>query len=107
MINSELVRNATPRQSSKNGYETANPGMFLPKRSYLEKVMLKPLILSNFKNENNMKNNPIYVINQLSRLKFRRSVWIDKDETITIVNASNIGFLEFKCDKNLENKLAF
>ena len=53
------VKKATPSKNSKNGYDTANPGTFFAKISYLEKVILNPFTLSNFRNENTIKNIPM------------------------------------------------
>ena len=90
------VKNAIPNKNSKNGYDKANPGMFFARRSYLEKVMLNPFMLSNFRKENRMKNIPIYETNQLFKTNVFSAICMDKEEIMTTSKASKIGFLDFK-----------
>ena len=59
MIRIVCVKKATPSKNSKNGYNIANPGTLFAKMSYFEKVILNPFTLSNFRNENTIKNIPM------------------------------------------------
>ena len=57
--NIDWVKNDIPNKSSIKGYPLPNPGTYLAKISYLKKVIENACTLSNFKNENNIKNIPI------------------------------------------------
>ena len=65
-------------------------------RSYFLNVILNPLTFKSFKNENMMKNIPIYDINHLFKLNVSSDVCKASELNITIDRAITIGFLDVK-----------